>query len=460
MRKALTAFVVLALVAAAAWTGLWFYGKNRIVQEIEAQAQIFRARGGQATYGDIEIGGYPLGYTGRIASPEIAMAEEVAAREGDGTETARYAWSAPWIEASATVLAPDTLEFTFPETQTVTLDLPEMEGIPLPIALTSRDLTVTTTRDGEDIRFTGGAQTLGGSFSRLTEEAGEIAGTYALRDFTLSGKAASEQDGATGPQLALDYEIAGFDGTATIAGTDTSPGGEIAFKGGAAKGSGDSLGAETTGSGTLADLGLTLRSEQLGDEPLDIGIGGIEVATRMPNDAAPDPQPFAYRIGVETVTASDAIWAMFDPTGAFPRELDALVVDIDGDAVFTAPPSNAEAFARAMESGLPVDVTTLRLNTLTLDALGLKAAATGAGSLENDVPQGEATLGIDGFPDFMNALVKSGRIPPQQAMVVQLMMESFGKMDEGSDTIRFDFEARDGMMYVNTIPLGAAPTMP
>lgn len=460
MRKALTALVVLALVAGAAWTALWFYGKGRIVQEIEAQAEVFRARGGQAAYGDIEIGGFPLGYTGRITSPEISMTQEVAAIEGEGTATAGYAWSAPWIEASATVLAPDTVEFTFPDTQNVVLDLPEMEGVPLPVALTSQDLKITTTRDGDDILFTGGAREMGGSFSRVTDQAGDIAVTYTIGEFDVSGRTATGQAESTKTLLALQYEVAGFDGTATVAGTETSPGGEIDFRGGAMQGSADSLGSETTGGGTLVDLGLTLRAEQLGNQPLDIGIGRIEGISRIPNDAASDPQPFAYRLGIEDVTAADMIWTMLDPADAFPREINAIVIDVEGDAVFAAPPSNAEAFAKAMESGLPVDVTTLQLNALTLDALGLKAAATGAGSLQDDMLQGTATLGIDGFPGFMNALVKSGRIPPQQAMVVQLMMENFGRVDEGSDTIRFDFEARDGMMYVNTIPMGAAPTMP
>lgn len=457
MRKALLAFTGIVLVAAVAWTGLWFYGKSRIVQEIEAQAQLFREQGNEMSYEGIDIGGFPLGYTGRIAAPRATMSRPP---QSAGQSAERYAWSAPWIEASATVMAPDTVTFTFPKTQEILLGLPEAGTSPLPVSLTSQGLTVTTTRKDGDILFTGMAQTMGGAFSHLSQKSGMVDVAWAVRDIDLSGKAAEDRPGTSGPQLALTYAVADLDSTITIAGGDAAPGGTVRLKGGAITGSGDSLGAETTGIATMADLGASLQFESLGAVPLDIGIGTIGIETRLPNDAATDAQPFAYRVRLEDITIADLIWAMIDPQAAFPREINELVIDIEGDAIFSAAPSNPEAFAKAMESGLPIDVDTLRLKDITVDALGLKATGKGEGSLSGDAPQGAGTLAIEGFAGFMNSLVKSGRIPPQQAMVVQLMVESFGKSEEGSDAIQFDFEARDGMMYVNTIPIGEAPAIP
>jgi len=458
MRKALFALIGIALIAAVAWTGLWFYGKGRIVEEIEAQARIIRAQGGEAEYETIELGGFPLGYTGRIIAPRVKTVRDVKAPSGEGTVPATIAWSAPWIEASATVMAPNAVGFTFPETQVVILDLPELEGASLPITLTSQDLKMTTARDGDDITFDGDASTLGGSFSRLSQESGQIDMTWTIRDMDLSGKTGQAQ--ATDRKLALNFKIASLDGSAIIGGNETTPGGKIDFRSDAAAIETDSLGAETTINARLNAFVATLSFDSLGGQPFDIGVDSLEAMTRMPNDAAAEPQPFAYRIAVKDVTAADLIWTMLDPEDAFTREINALSIDMEGDAIFTAAPSNSEAFARAMESGLPVDVSALRLKDLTVDALGLRAKGKGEGTLESTIPQGTATLAVDGIPDFMNSMVKSGRIPPQQAMVVQLMIESFGKLDEEGDTVHFDFEARDGMMYVNGVPIGEAPAMP
>ena len=460
MRKILVSLVGVAVLAAAAWSGLWFYGKGRIAEEIETQAQLIRAKGGEAAFEDVEISGFPFGYEGRIVDPKFSMTQETPTPDGDGIERATYTWSAPWIEASASVMAPNSVAFTFPETQEFLLDLPDMEDGPLPIVLTSTDMQMTTERSGDDILFRGGATTMGGSFSSPSEKSGKIDVTYTIRAVQTSGKVREAQTDSELPQIAVTYSIDGLDGTAIIAGTADNPGGTIDFKSGAVSGEGDSFGAETTATATLNDIAATLQYDRLGNQPLDVGIGKIAATTRMPNDAAPDPQAFGYRIGFEDITFADLIWTMIDPQQAYVREINALTIDVDGTAVFAATPSNAEAFAKAMENGLPIDVKTLRLNDLTIDAIGVKATGKGEGTLRNDVPEGTAVLSVEGFPTLMNSLVKSGRIPPQQAMVVQLMVESFGKMSADEKTVSFDFEAREGMMYVNSVPIGEAPMLP
>jgi len=458
MRKAFLALLVLAVVAVAGWTGLWFYGKGRIVDEIEQQARIIRDRGGEATYDAIDVGGFPLGYTGRIVSPRVSMAQEMTMPETGETVSARYTWSAPWIEASASVTAPDTLEMVFADAQEIVLDLPDTSA-PLPIALTSENLTVTTRRSGDEIVFEGGTPVMGSSFTWESEEDGAVDATYAARDFTLSGRALQEQSGDRTPQLAMTYAIAGMDGTATFAGTPETPGGTVGFRTGPVEGTGDSLGQETTGALTVADLVTTLTFPQLGNEPHDIGIGRLAMKTRIPNEASPEPQPFAYRVDIADVTLAELFWTLADPTSSFEREFSSLVVDLDGTAIFETAPSNAEAFAKAMETRVPLRLQTMTVNDLTLDALGAKASASGTGALEDGVPQATGALAVEGFAGLMDGLVKSGRIPPQQAMVVQLMVESFARTEEDG-AIRFDFEARDGMMYVNDIPVGEAPVIP
>lgn len=460
MRKILVILTGVVAVAAAAWSGLWFYGKGRIAEEIKTQAQLIRTKGGDAAFDAIEISGFPFGYTGRITDPKFSMTREMPDRTSGGFAQAVFTWSAPWIEASADVMAPNSVEFIFPETQEVLLELPEMEGGPLPVSVASKDMKFTTERSGDDILFRGGATAISGSLSQDTEKSGKIEITYAMRALQTSGKFPQKQTDTKPPQFAMTYSIDGFDGTTVVAGSTEKPGGKINLTGGKVAAESNSLGTETTGTATLNDIVASFQLAQFGNQPLDITIGKIATKTRIPSDPAPGPQAFEYKIGIEDISLADLIWTMIDSQKAYVREINALTIDMDGTAVFTATPSNAEAFAKAMENGLPIDVKTLRLNDLTVDAIGLKASGKGEGTLENDVPEGTAALAIEGFPTLMNSLVKSGRIPPQQAMVVQLMVESFGKMDEDEKTVRFDFEAKDGTMYVNSIPIGEAPTLP
>ena len=460
MGKILTAVIALVAILGAAWSGFWFYGKGKIVEEIEAQAQIIRDRGGEATYDSIDVAGFPFSYEGRIVSPKVTMTQDSLEGEAADIPVLGYTWSAPWIEAEATVTAPNIVEFTIADAQDIVIDLPEEEGGPLPISLTSSDLKVVSERGDGEFLFRANATSMGGTFSRESEKAGMADIAYNIRDLVLSGRVKDDRSTGDRPPMAFDYTLAGIDGTAEMAGTEENPGGTIAFGSGSITGGGDALGDETTGSATFENLKMSFQFVQLGETPVDLGIGKVTARTRIPNAAAANPQPFGYRISIENITMADLLWTMMDPAQAYPRELNELVVDVDGTAVFTASPSNAEAFAEAMKSGLPIDVRTLQFNDLTVDALGLVAKGTGGGSLENDVPQGTATIGIDGFSGFMESMVKSGRMPPQQAMVVQLMVENFGKMSEDGKTVRFDFEARDGMMYVNSLPIGEAPTMP
>ncbi len=460
MRKALVALVGIGAVAAAGWTGLWFYGKGRIAGEIRTQAGLIRDQGGDAAFDDIEIGGFPFGYDGRIIDPKLSLTQDMPDREGTGTGQATYTWSAPWIEARAGVMNPNSVTFTFPETQRILLDMPDMEGGPLPVTVTSQAMTITTERSSDDIAFRGGATELGASLTQTTEKSGKVDIAYVMRAFQTSGKVGTERSEIGLPRMAMTYSIDGLDGSAEIEGTTDKPGGTVEFRSGAVTGENDSLGTAITGTMTMNDLIATLRTASLGNAPLEFGIGTFDVSTRIPDDASPEAQDFGYRVGLKDITVADLVWNIFDPQQAFSREINALIVDLDGTAIFSATPSNAEAFVKAMENGLPIDMKSLRVNDLTLDALGVKAKAEGQAMLDAGVPQGTAGLSVEGFPTLMDSLVKSGRIPPQQAMVVQLMVESFGKMDESGKTVRFDFEAKDGMMYVNSVPIGEAPMMP
>jgi len=460
MRKFLAVIAGVLIVAAIAWTGLWFYGQKRIVGEIETQAQLIRDRGGEVEYEDIEIGGFPLGYTGRIVAPTLLITQDTPLPgDGDASETG-YRWSAPWVEARATVMAPRTIEFTFPERQDMVVTLPEFEevaGQTIPMTLLSDALTITTTHTDDDTQFEGTARSIGTTATLGADEAGTATVVYTLRDFETQGRIDRRQASAAQMPVALTYTVGEFDSTMTFEGGDIAQGGQIALSGGMVEGMADLTGPMTVGGATIQDAKATLNFPSLGGQPMDVTIRALDIKSSIPSTTGPAVQDFSYRIDMRDLTVADQLWSMFDPEGAFTREINTVTLDMSGGAIFNVLPSDPDAFMMSEDGDMPVDIKTLTVNELTLDALGLHATGEASASLIDVVPTGTGELAVQGFGGIMNSLVRSGFIPPQQAMVVQLMVESFGRMDEDGETVRFDFEAKEGMIYVNGIPIGEAP---
>ncbi len=465
MRKITVALLALLLVVSAVWTGAWFYGKGVIVDEIEAQVARAGERGAVLSYEDVEVAGFPFGYTTRVVGPTGRFVQAMSSPLPDaGPLETVYEWSAPWVEARVALPSPNTARIRIPPVQEIVVTAPAMGDMPaevFPVTVEAEDMVVVATRGAEDIDFDTRTPRLA---MRMTVAPGEGDGSggaevaYAMLDMTVAGSMPQDWEGESPLPLAATYTIASTDMTMDIEGGAAAPPMTVALRGGRMEGAMDWRGAAMTGEVSAEDTAITVKSPAFGDAPLDIGIARIAGRSLMPAAAAPEAQPFAYATTVEGVTLSDGIWAMLDPEGAFSRDIERVTVDISGDAVFRALPSDPEAFVAASPGGFPIEVGTVRIDALELDALGLGVTGEGSGDLSGGTPVGTATVAMTGFADFMNALVKSGRIPPQQAMVVQLMVESFGRMDGDGETVRFDMEARDGMIYVNGIPVGEAPT--
>lgn len=461
MRKLLSIVLGVAVVGGAAWSGLWYYGKGRIVQEIEAQAQALRDQGNEVTFDSIAVGGFPMGYTSRIESPELTFKQQTPSPLNDELLETLYTWTAPWVEARATVMDPETIEFIFADEQAAKITIPplgeEFPGSVFPATLVSKDFTVTTTKGDDETLFDGKATTLdiNADFGVLLPV--PIAATYAIKDLTVSGRVVGQPATENSLPLAIAYTMGESTVEVSIPDMEEQPGGTIVIGSSATDGNYDFTGTHEVVEGTMADMSATLDFPMLHNAPVDVTFGPANVDYRIPNAAGPDVQDFAYNMDFATITMDDALWEKMDPLGAFTREINAVRMKMSGEAVFNVPPTDPESFKMIPGEAAPIDVRNLRIDDLTIDALGLLAVASGDGVVENGVPSGTATLALTGFPGFIDSLVKSGQIPPQQAMVAQLMVDNFGKPDATGETLTFDFELRERMIFVNGIPVGEAP---
>jgi hypothetical protein len=88
-------------LAAAGYTGAWFYGANRLEREIAAWKEDAEGNGVSITHDEVQIGGFPLGLTAVI--PDLQIRNEA---EGASIEAAP-------IRLSTTLWDPDHLEYDF-----------------------------------------------------------------------------------------------------------------------------------------------------------------------------------------------------------------------------------------------------------------------------------------------------------------------------------------------------------
>jgi len=56
-------------VAAAVWSGGWFYGKSQIQSRLDTQVAEWGAQGVAVSYNALNIGGFPFSYRGEFVQP-------------------------------------------------------------------------------------------------------------------------------------------------------------------------------------------------------------------------------------------------------------------------------------------------------------------------------------------------------------------------------------------------------
>ena len=159
--------------------------------------------------------------------------------------------------------------------------------------------------------------------------------------------------------------------------------------------------------------------------------------------------PMAMALSIEDLVLDDAIWGMFDPTGAIPRDPASLRLDFSADALWLT-----DDFMSSAESGEPpLMPQSLELSELFLTVGGASITASGSGvlSAETGVPSGAGTLELRGVLGLIQTMSQAGLIPVPQAMMAQGMLPQFTRPgDDGSDHLISDLEARpDGSIYVN-----------
>lgn len=174
----------------------------------------------------------------------------------------------------------------------------------------------------------------------------------------------------------------------------------------------------------------------------------------LPLSQRDDPQGFKLSYALSGLTLSDGIWSLFDPTAQLSRDPANLTIDLEGDALVTQdltdpasiqPQANASDMPVAPE--VPFQPRSLKINGITLDAIGAIANITGALEFGEDPSQpiGQIQGTFEGINALMDKFVAMGVLPQEQLMGVRMMMAMFARPVDGqADKLMTELEFREG----------------
>ncbi|WP_425039249.1 DUF2125 domain-containing protein [Primorskyibacter sp. S187A] len=158
--------------------------------------------------------------------------------------------------------------------------------------------------------------------------------------------------------------------------------------------------------------------------------------------------PFAFNLTLGSFEMNDLIWSLLDPTGQLPRDPATLEIDLSGMVRVLLDMFDPQSAMAIQQGARSLELDTLALNALTLDAAGAKLTGEGAFTLDNTDrqtfrglprPEGEVTLELTGANKLIDTLVRMGIIPQEQAMGARMMMAMFAQ-PVGDDQLRSKIE--------------------
>ena len=172
---------------------------------------------------------------------------------------------------------------------------------------------------------------------------------------------------------------------------------------------------------------------------------------------ATEAQDAWIRMKLGQLALSEGVWGMFDPGAALKRDPMDLNIDVSGRTTL-----DLLAMAEAEETGATPPVPapeSLDIADITLKVAGAALNATGVFTFDNSMgmpmPQGNATVNVDGANALIESLIQTGLVQEQDAMGVRMMMGMFMKPSgNGDDSLVSEIEVKEGMeILVNGQPL-------
>lgn len=310
---------------------------------------------------------------------------------------------------------------------------------------TAVPMTMTMAINGIDARYADGDRfeaegTAENVLFQMTSEEPAMSMDYDLERVSLT----SSGERTTGPmpflgQMALAHESStyrfdGSDATGTTRASGRTGTGTLNV---------DLTEGQATYDSQTQDTTLRLESSTL-PGPLDLNARHALMRMTVP---VPDSDIVAFDAALDLsgVTATEETWALFDPTGALPRDPAHLRLAMHGSGEGPDAPMN-----------LVLENLDLAIAGAQLTGSGQSTIDPGASAEVNPMAafgRGKVDLTLRGGNALIDRLVASGLLPAQQEMAARMTLGAFGRAVPGEqDTITSTVQFGNGIT-VNGIPL-------
>jgi len=276
-----------------------------------------------------------------------------------------------------------------------------------------------------------------------SESGGTITPLAGMTDISQMIEAGLETQGTTthGP---LTYEISG-----------TSEGSDFAMSGKADRGSYDvAVGADgLTYGGASEGVALTVSGSEIPFPEVEFTIAETGGRIQMPMTVSEEPKDMGLSIRLVGLTISEAIWSMFDPAGAIPRDPATLIVDLSGQGSWLVNVFDPAVAEQGIEE-VPGQVQEIDVNEILLSVAGAELTGSGEFDINNEgpAPQPVGTLNLQlvGANALIDKLVQMGLVPEDQAMGARMMLGLFARPGAGEDTLVSEIAIQpDGSILAN-----------
>ena len=199
-----------------------------------------------------------------------------------------------------------------------------------------------------------------------------------------------------------------------------------------------------------SDAAATVNTPSIPVPDMAIALDKFAIALTAPITPSEAALPFAFSTELANLSLSDALWAMFDPSAALPRDPINLVIDSEGTTKLNAMPTDPNAAPM-----MPAELETLNLKALRLSVAGAELTGAGASTFtpdQNGTPSPNAKLDftLTGANGLMNKLVASGLVSPEMLTFPRMMLAMVASpMTDGSDGYTSTIEIQDKAVSAN-----------
>lgn len=276
-----------------------------------------------------------------------------------------------------------------------------------------------------------------------------LSGSYDFPNFANLDMSNPAESFDINQNMLLSYAVKGGSGKTSV----DSPLGPVTLDAtfGSSTGTVGSTDSFVTLFGDANDINYSMNLTGMGMPPMDFSLKRAELNMTSPIDNVDVAKDAKFKFALAEVTVSDTIWAMFDPTGALPR--DAVSIDIDLDAKVRWLKKIADlAFGDSDE--IPMLADSANINSVYIKAAGAEVDANGAFTIDNSsfppVPQGKVNASVKGSQALVEKLTRIGLLPPQSVMMSKGISAMFFVPGGGADHLKTEvIFSKDGSITAN-----------